>query len=103
MHPDLHTTQHLLRTGQTHPQAEIERAIDAAQSASCSHVFLERMFDEARAVAGTPDIREKPLAGLAVSIKDLFDVAGQTTSAGSIALRDAPPATQDSEIGRAHV
>ena len=96
MHPDLHTTQHLLRTGQTHPQAEIERAIDAAQSASCSHVFLERMFDEARAVAGTPDIREKPLAGLAVSLKDLFDVAGQTTSAGSIALRDAPPATQDS-------
>lgn len=93
---DLHTTLHKLRTGQTHPLAEIERAIDAAQSARCQHVFLVPMFDEARAVASTPDIREKPLAGLAVSIKDLFDVAGQTTSAGSIALKDAPPATHDS-------
>lgn len=54
------------------------------------------MFGEARAVASSPDIREKPLAGLAVSIKDLFDVAGQTTGAGSIALRDAPPAERDS-------
>ncbi|MDO9166377.1 MAG: amidase [Rhodoferax sp.] len=96
MLPDLLTTRHLLRTGQTHPQAEIECAIDAAQSASCQHVFLHRMFGEARAVAGSPGILQKPLAGLAVSIKDLFDVAGQTTSAGSIALRDAPPAKHDS-------
>jgi len=96
MLPDLHTTRHLLRSGQTHSQAEIEQAIDAAQSARCNHVFLKPTFDEARAVASTPDIRETPLAGLAVSIKDLFDVAGQTTSAGSIALRGAPPATQDS-------
>lgn len=95
MLPDLLTTRHLLRTGQTDPQAEIERAIDAAQSASCQHVFLERMFGEARAMASSPDIREKPLAGLAVSIKDLFDVAGQTTRAGSIALGDAPPAKRD--------
>ncbi|MDO9165747.1 MAG: amidase family protein, partial [Rhodoferax sp.] len=96
MLPDLLTTRHLLRTGQTDPQAEIERSINAAQSASCQHVFLERMFGDARAVASSPDIREKPLAGLAVSIKDLFDVAGQTTRAGSIALRDAPPAEWDS-------
>ncbi len=93
---DLHTTRHLLRTGQTHPTAEIERAIDAAQSARCNHVFLTSTFDEARAAASAPDIRAKPLAGLAVSIKDLFDVAGQTTSAGSLALGNAPPATKDS-------
>ena len=36
-----------------------------------------------------------PLAGLAVSVKDLFDVAGQTTAAASRILRDAPPAAQD--------
>ena len=96
MLPDLHTTLHQLRTGQTHPTAEIERTIDAAQSARCKHVFLFPMVAEAFAVASTPDIREKPLAGLAVSVKDLFDVAGQTTSAGSIALKDAPPATHDS-------
>jgi aspartyl-tRNA(Asn)/glutamyl-tRNA(Gln) amidotransferase subunit A len=36
-----------------------------------------------------------PLAGLPVSIKDLFDIAGDVTTAGSTILRDAPPATQD--------
>jgi len=36
-----------------------------------------------------------PLAGLPVSIKDLFDIAGDVTTAGSTVLRDAPPATRD--------
>lgn len=93
---DLHTTRYNLRTDHTHPVAEMERAVASAQSARCNHVFLLPMFAEAQAIANTPDIRDKPLAGLAISVKDLFDVAGQTTSAGSIALRDAPPATQDS-------
>ncbi|MES2220740.1 MAG: amidase family protein [Acidobacteriota bacterium] len=35
------------------------------------------------------------LLGLPISIKDLFDVAGESTSAGSIVLADAPPASQD--------
>jgi aspartyl-tRNA(Asn)/glutamyl-tRNA(Gln) amidotransferase subunit A len=36
-----------------------------------------------------------PLAGLPVSIKDLFDVAGDVTTAGSKILRDRPPAAAD--------
>ena len=36
-----------------------------------------------------------PLAGLPVSIKDLFDVAGDVTTAGSTILRDAAPAATD--------
>src|SRR5258708_39880274 len=63
-----------------------------------------------------------PLAGLPVSIKDLFDIAGEVTTAGSKVLRDAAPATADAvavarlraagavvigrsnmKIGRAHV
>jgi aspartyl-tRNA(Asn)/glutamyl-tRNA(Gln) amidotransferase subunit A len=39
--------------------------------------------------------RLSPLAGLPVSIKDLFDVAGDRTLAGSKALDDAPPARAD--------
>jgi aspartyl-tRNA(Asn)/glutamyl-tRNA(Gln) amidotransferase subunit A len=35
------------------------------------------------------------LAGLPVSIKDLFDIAGEVTTAGSKILRDAAPATAD--------
>lgn len=50
-----------------------------------------RASDAARAAGYVPS----PLAGLPVSIKDLFDVAGQVTAAGSKALADAPPAAAD--------
>lgn len=43
-------------------------------------------------------IKLSPLAGLPVSIKDLLDVAGETTLAGSVVLRDAQPATQDAPV-----
>jgi len=95
MLPDLHTTLRRIVGGQTDPSAEIRRAIDAAQSEVCRHTFLKPTFDAARAIASGPNIRQKPLAGLAVSIKDLFDVAGETTCAGSLALQDAPPAKED--------
>ena len=36
-----------------------------------------------------------PLAGIPVSVKDLFDIAGDVTTAGSVLLKDAPPATDD--------
>jgi aspartyl-tRNA(Asn)/glutamyl-tRNA(Gln) amidotransferase subunit A len=36
-----------------------------------------------------------PLAGIPISIKDLFDIAGQVTRAGSIVLSDRPPAAVD--------
>ncbi len=93
---DLNKTLALQRKGQSDPRAEIERAIDIAQSTRCQHVFLKTTFDEARAVVGNFNIQNTPLGGLAVSIKDLFDVAVQTTSAGSIVLCNAAPATQDS-------
>ncbi|MFN7220611.1 MAG: amidase family protein, partial [Burkholderiales bacterium] len=50
-----------------------------------------RAFDEQR-VAGKSG---GPLAGVTISIKDLFDVAGEVTTAGSIILRDSPPAQRD--------
>jgi aspartyl-tRNA(Asn)/glutamyl-tRNA(Gln) amidotransferase subunit A len=39
-----------------------------------------------------------PLAGVPVSIKDPFDVAGERTLAGSKALDDIPPAKRDAPI-----
>ena len=96
MHTDLLTTRRLVRCGLSHPQDILEQAVLVAQSARCEHVFLETLFDEARAVAATPGIQAMPLAGLSVSIKDLFDVAGQVTRAGSTSLNGAPPANRDS-------
>ncbi len=93
---DLHTTRQRLHSGSILASSEVERAIEAAQSTRCQHAFVQTSFDDARASARTPSIQNKPLSGLAVSVKDLFDVAGQTTCAGSVVLQDSPPALQDS-------
>ncbi len=37
-------------------------------------------------------------AGIPISIKDLFDIKGQVSRAGSLALRDASPATADAPV-----
>lgn len=50
---------------------------------------------DARQVAGAP---LGPLDGLIVSIKDIFDVAGEPTLAGSVIRKGAEPAIQDAEI-----
>jgi len=47
--------------------------------------------DRLRARGAAPS----PFAGIPVSIKDLFDVAGDVTTAGSVVLRDVPPAARD--------
>lgn len=39
-----------------------------------------------------------PLAGVPFGVKDLFDLEGITTTAGSVALLDTPPATQDANV-----
>ena len=41
-----------------------------------------------------------PLDGAIVTIKDLFDVAGEPTRAGSRIVADAPPATADAPVVR---
>ena len=50
-----------------------------------------RASDRARAIGLLPSA----IAGIPISIKDLFDVKGGVTLAGSILLADAPPATSD--------
>jgi aspartyl-tRNA(Asn)/glutamyl-tRNA(Gln) amidotransferase subunit A len=60
----------------------------------------------ARSAADAADARAQsglslgPLDGTIVTIKDLFDVAGETTRAGSTALADAPPAAADAPVVR---
>jgi len=48
-------------------------------------------YDALRRRGATPSV----FAGIPISIKDLFDVAGDVTTAGSMALRQAPPAARD--------
>ena len=92
---DLHRTRQRLLAGQTHATAEIEQAIARAGAPACRHTFVQTDFDGARAQAAAADPVRQPLAGLAVSVKDLFDIAGQVSRAGSVVLADAQPARQD--------
>ena len=69
-----------------------------------SRAFLRVFHEAALAEAGASDrlraagIVRSPIDGIPVSVKDLCDVAGHTTRAGSIALNDAPPATRDATV-----
>ena len=94
MPADLCSAREALSRGAADARSLVEASIAAAQGPACRHAFVADSFDLARAqaAAANPD---SPLAGLAVSIKDLFDVAGQTTAAASRVLADAPPATVD--------
>ncbi len=96
MLPDLIATRERLLGRQATAQQEFERAAAVAGSAACRHAFVRPLIGEARAVALDPASRTLALAGLAVSVKDLFDIKGQATAAGSRVLADAPPATADS-------
>ena len=67
-------------------------------------VFVKTWRAQALAAAEASDFLRKagivasPLAGIPVSIKNLCDVAGETTLAGSKALGDAPPAAEDAPV-----
>lgn len=97
---DLHATRQALQSGRTSPGEIIERAAAIAQSGACRHVFLTGAAESppftaeplTKAAFGNP---AQPLAAIPVSIKDLFDVAGQTTTAGSTVLADAAAAGAD--------
>jgi len=92
-----------LAAGTTTSSAIVDEALDRAQQADGEgkRVFLKLDPDKVRAQARAADLLRaaggvpSPLAGLPVSVKDLFDVAGETTAAGSVVLRDAPAAPQD--------
>ncbi|WP_186067311.1 amidase [Burkholderia gladioli] len=72
-----------------------------AEGGNGAHAFCQVDADDARRQADAQDalrragVRLSPLAGLPVSVKDLYDVAGQVTRAGSRVLDDAPPAAAD--------
>ena len=101
--PDLHSTRQAIRQGETSASTALEHAIAIAESPACAHVWRQTRLDAAREEAALADAANaaarhgfsQPLAGLAITVKDLFDVAGQSTPAGSLALADSPPAALD--------
>ncbi|MGF9694382.1 amidase [Rhizobium sp. 0TCS1.26] len=82
----------------------MERSADPAGEGS--RAFVRRNDTRAIAMAEASDLlrstgrRRSVLEGLPISVKDLFDIAGETTSAGSTALARQPAANADAPVVR---
>jgi len=61
-------------------------------------VTAERARAKAKAIDASPDKKALPLAGVPFAVKNLFDVAGLPTVAGSKINRAHPAATQDQPL-----
>ncbi|MEZ5608571.1 MAG: amidase [Burkholderiaceae bacterium] len=103
---DLPTVEQLaadLAAGTTTAQALTEAALARAEAATGegAAVFTHIGFERARAAARASDelraagMVRSLLEGIPVSVKDLFDVAGEVTTAGSNVLRGAAPAARN--------
>ena len=99
----LHTLAQRLNSGALRSvelvEATLERCLDPAgeggrtfvEIAAGSALKQAEAIDLLRSVQAAPS----PFAGIPISLKDLFDVQGSVTRAGSKILRSTPPATHD--------
>ena len=91
-----------LEAGRTTARALVEDCLAriADPAGEGARAFVAVYADQARAGADAMDLLRRAgrlpsrLAGIPVSLKALFDVAGEPTHAGSRALDDAPPARE---------
>ena len=89
-----------LAAGRTTAAALLEDCLDriADDAGEGSRTFLRVSAASARGAAEAMDklrsagAAPSAYAGIPISVKDLFDIAGEVTTAGSRALADAPPA-----------
>lgn len=94
-----------LAAGKTSSRALLEQALGriGAPGGEGSRAFLKVYAESARAEADAADrlrqagVRRSAVDGLPVSLKDLFDVAGDVTRAGSRIREDQPPAREDAK------
>ncbi len=98
--------QDTLTSGETTAVALAEAALARAHDpeGEGARVFVEVADDMALAMARASDalraagLVRSPLEGLPVSLKDVFDVPGQVTTAGSKVLRDRAPASRAAPV-----
>src|SRR6201999_1346713 len=95
-----------LESGRTTARKLVEGCIAkiADPAGEGQRVFIHVDKDAALAAADAMDHLRKAkaapsrFAGIPVSIKDLFDIKGRVTKAGSRALEDSPPASADATV-----
>ncbi len=95
-----------LAAGRISSRALVERCLAriADPSGEGRRAFIKVHAESARAMADAMDNLRRvgrspsPYAGIPVSLKDLFDIAGEPTPAGSHVLADAPPAAAHAPV-----
>lgn len=105
-HPTIDEISRRLTAAETSAAELAEAAIAAIDDATGQGgaAFIRRNDARTRHLAQASDIlrdtgeRRSPIDGVPISVKDLFDVAGEVTTAGSLALRDAEPALSDASV-----
>jgi aspartyl-tRNA(Asn)/glutamyl-tRNA(Gln) amidotransferase subunit A len=108
-HPTIDEISRRLTAAKTSAAELAEAAIAAIDdpTGQGNAAFIRRNDARARHLAQASDIlrdtgeRRSPIDGVPISVKDLFDVAGEVTTAGSLVLRDAEPALSDAPVVRA--
>lgn len=94
--------QERVARGETY-EAIVAEALERGQTdPAAAHVFTATYAEDALAAARAADTAGRDpgraLAGLPVTIKDLFDVAGETTLSGTIVRRGLPAAETDAVV-----
>jgi aspartyl-tRNA(Asn)/glutamyl-tRNA(Gln) amidotransferase subunit A len=92
-----------LREGKTTSRELVEQAFAKISdpAGEGARAFIKVDAEGARATADYQDLLRRggrapsPFAGIPISVKDLFDLAGEVTTAGSKVLKDAAPAAAD--------
>jgi aspartyl-tRNA(Asn)/glutamyl-tRNA(Gln) amidotransferase subunit A len=105
-YPTLVSLAHDLAQGHVTATQQTETALAriADPAGEGARAFIRVDADHARAAARASDalraagLARSPLEGVPVSVKDLFDIAGQVTLGGSVALRGAPPAARNAPV-----
>ncbi|MBX3609485.1 MAG: AtzE family amidohydrolase [Hydrogenophaga sp.] len=103
--PSLSQTAQDVTTGRRSASEVLEACIARIEATEPRiNAFTSTRFDAARAQAGRIDAQvargEKPgpLAGVPFAVKNLFDIAGEVTLAGSKVNRSNPPARSDAVL-----
>lgn len=93
-----------LAQGETSAVELVEQALARSEDADLRHVFIKITRDQARAEAEASDLRRAQGAalsawdGIPIAWKDLFDLSGVVTTAGSKVFAENAPADENADV-----
>jgi 1-carboxybiuret hydrolase len=93
-----------VRAGRISAQSVLEDTLARIDASAALGAFTDICADRARTAAALIDAKVAagddpgPLAGVPIAVKNLYDIKGMTTRAGSRINRSHPPATQDATL-----